>query len=174
MWLILLFFVALIWIFSNKICCSYFYLTPALFKLQYVRVLPHFDWFANQFQSLNGCNCANRLLQLGMRQCWQQFRDMYHRWSVSRDPEIFFPFIYFCYLKCLNGPRSWLIRYFFLCLQIPSTYGPERLYLLRQLEKLKELETTEVNTHEDAKEISWIQVPRLPLTLIIFNWALWY
>ncbi|KAE9463789.1 hypothetical protein C3L33_04294, partial [Rhododendron williamsianum] len=37
---------------------------------------------------------------------------------------------------------------------IPSTYGPERLYLLRQLEKLKELETTEVNTHEDAKEIS--------------------
>ncbi|XP_058207438.1 uncharacterized protein LOC131320674 isoform X1 [Rhododendron vialii] len=37
---------------------------------------------------------------------------------------------------------------------IPSTYGPERLYLLRQLEKLKELETTEVNPHEDAKEIS--------------------
>ncbi|KAI8574323.1 hypothetical protein RHMOL_Rhmol01G0345500 [Rhododendron molle] len=37
---------------------------------------------------------------------------------------------------------------------IPSTYGPERLYLLRQLEKLKELETTEVNLHEDAKEIS--------------------
>ncbi|KAG5567337.1 hypothetical protein RHGRI_002788 [Rhododendron griersonianum] len=37
---------------------------------------------------------------------------------------------------------------------IPSTYGPERLYLLRQLEKLKEVETTEVNPHEDAKEIS--------------------
>lgn len=36
---------------------------------------------------------------------------------------------------------------------IPSTYWPERLDLLRQLKKLKELETTEVNPLEDAKEL---------------------
>ncbi|KAA8516772.1 hypothetical protein F0562_017030 [Nyssa sinensis] len=35
---------------------------------------------------------------------------------------------------------------------IPSTYGPERLDLLRQLEKVKELETTEINTNEKAEE----------------------
>ncbi|XP_057511547.1 uncharacterized protein LOC130793722 [Actinidia eriantha] len=35
---------------------------------------------------------------------------------------------------------------------IPSTYGPERLDLLRQLEKVKELKTTEVNPHENVEE----------------------
>ncbi|XAR64740.1 hypothetical protein NMG60_11008545 [Bertholletia excelsa] len=36
---------------------------------------------------------------------------------------------------------------------IPSTYGPERLDLLRQLEKVKELETTETNLIENTEEI---------------------
>ncbi|CAL5387321.1 unnamed protein product [Camellia sinensis] len=36
---------------------------------------------------------------------------------------------------------------------IPSTYGQERLYLLRQLEKMKELETTEMNPDESAEEL---------------------
>ncbi|XP_057507018.1 uncharacterized protein LOC130790121 isoform X2 [Actinidia eriantha] len=35
---------------------------------------------------------------------------------------------------------------------IPSAYGPERLDLLRQLEKVKELETTEANPQENAEE----------------------
>ncbi|XP_057468328.1 uncharacterized protein LOC130757577 isoform X1 [Actinidia eriantha] len=35
---------------------------------------------------------------------------------------------------------------------IPSTYGPERLDLLRQLEKVKELETIEATPHENAEE----------------------
>ncbi|KAM7526009.1 hypothetical protein LguiA_015911 [Lonicera macranthoides] len=35
---------------------------------------------------------------------------------------------------------------------IPSTYGPERLDLLRQLEKVKELEPTDVNLAENADE----------------------
>lgn len=35
--------------------------------------------------------------------------------------------------------------------QIPSTYGPDRLDLLRQLEKVKEMET-EVNPTEKADE----------------------
>ncbi|XP_030448933.1 uncharacterized protein LOC115671493 isoform X3 [Syzygium oleosum] len=37
---------------------------------------------------------------------------------------------------------------------IPSTYGPERLDLLRQLEKLKEMETTDVNTQENVEEMA--------------------
>ncbi|KAF8044220.1 hypothetical protein BT93_A2259 [Corymbia citriodora subsp. variegata] len=37
---------------------------------------------------------------------------------------------------------------------IPSTYGPERLDLLRQLEKVKEMETTDVNTQENVEEAS--------------------
>ncbi|CAL5389191.1 unnamed protein product [Camellia sinensis] len=36
---------------------------------------------------------------------------------------------------------------------IPSTYGQERLYLLRQLEKMKELEMTEMNPDESAEEL---------------------
>jgi hypothetical protein len=35
---------------------------------------------------------------------------------------------------------------------IPSTYGPERLDLLRQLEKVKELETTDVNLAENSDD----------------------
>ncbi|KAJ6967443.1 hypothetical protein NC653_035603 [Populus alba x Populus x berolinensis] len=34
---------------------------------------------------------------------------------------------------------------------IPSTYGPERLDLLRQLEKVKEMETSEVDTKENGE-----------------------
>ncbi|KAJ4970431.1 hypothetical protein NE237_003530 [Protea cynaroides] len=34
---------------------------------------------------------------------------------------------------------------------IPSTYGPERLDLLRQLEKVKEMETSEMNPDENAE-----------------------
>ncbi|KAI6696472.1 hypothetical protein NL676_016591 [Syzygium grande] len=37
---------------------------------------------------------------------------------------------------------------------IPSTYGPERLDLLRQLEKLKEMETADVNTQENVEEMA--------------------
>ncbi|KAL6988461.1 hypothetical protein U1Q18_014212 [Sarracenia purpurea var. burkii] len=37
---------------------------------------------------------------------------------------------------------------------IPSTYDPERLDLLRQLEKVKEMEKTEVNSNENAEELS--------------------
>lgn len=33
---------------------------------------------------------------------------------------------------------------------IPSTYGPERLDLLRQLEKVKEMESSEVDPDENA------------------------
>ncbi|KAJ4830057.1 hypothetical protein Tsubulata_009671 [Turnera subulata] len=36
---------------------------------------------------------------------------------------------------------------------IPSTYGPERLELLRQLEKMKELETTEEDAKENEEEL---------------------
>lgn len=35
---------------------------------------------------------------------------------------------------------------------IPSTYGPERLDLLRQLEKVKEMETADVTTQENVEE----------------------
>ncbi|XP_057976816.1 uncharacterized protein LOC131163965 [Malania oleifera] len=37
---------------------------------------------------------------------------------------------------------------------IPSTYGAERLDLLRQLEKVKELETSEVNADENNEELA--------------------
>ncbi|KAJ6864774.1 hypothetical protein NC651_035362 [Populus alba x Populus x berolinensis] len=37
---------------------------------------------------------------------------------------------------------------------IPSTYGPERLDLLRQLEKMKEMETSEVDTKENGEVLS--------------------
>ncbi|XP_030548555.1 uncharacterized protein LOC115753863 isoform X2 [Rhodamnia argentea] len=37
---------------------------------------------------------------------------------------------------------------------IPSTYGPERLDLLRQLEKVKDMETTDVNTPENVEEMA--------------------
>ncbi|RVW48045.1 putative mitochondrial protein [Vitis vinifera] len=37
---------------------------------------------------------------------------------------------------------------------IPSTYGPERLDLLRQLEKMKEMETSELNTEENVDELA--------------------
>lgn len=37
---------------------------------------------------------------------------------------------------------------------IPSTYGPERLDLLRQLEKMKEMQASEVNPDESAEEIA--------------------
>lgn len=36
--------------------------------------------------------------------------------------------------------------------QIPSTYGQERLNLLRQLEKVKEMKTSEVNSDENTEE----------------------
>lgn len=38
--------------------------------------------------------------------------------------------------------------------QIPSTYGPERLDLLRQLEKVKEMETSEENPNENGEELA--------------------
>lgn len=38
--------------------------------------------------------------------------------------------------------------------QIPSTYGPERLDLLRQLEKVKEMETSEENLNENGEELA--------------------
>ncbi|XP_018820044.1 uncharacterized protein LOC108990507 [Juglans regia] len=37
---------------------------------------------------------------------------------------------------------------------IPSTYGPERLDLLRQLEKVKEMETSEENPNENSEELA--------------------
>ncbi|XP_057997784.1 uncharacterized protein LOC131176741 [Hevea brasiliensis] len=37
---------------------------------------------------------------------------------------------------------------------IPSTYGPERLELLRQLEKVKEMEVSEADANENEKELS--------------------
>ncbi|XVF07601.1 hypothetical protein REPUB_Repub06bG0153400 [Reevesia pubescens] len=37
---------------------------------------------------------------------------------------------------------------------IPSTYGPERLDLLRQLEKVKEMETSEVDSEENVEEVA--------------------
>ncbi|KAJ4826202.1 hypothetical protein Tsubulata_023791 [Turnera subulata] len=40
-----------------------------------------------------------------------------------------------------------------LYVKIPSTYGPERLELLRQLEKMKELETTEEDAKENEEEL---------------------
>ena len=42
----------------------------------------------------------------------------------------------------------------FVSWQIPSTYGPERLDLLRQLEKMKEMETSELNTEENVDELA--------------------
>lgn len=41
--------------------------------------------------------------------------------------------------------------------QIPSTYGPERLDLLRQLEKVKEMETSEENPNENGEELAWLE-----------------
>ncbi|KVH88918.1 hypothetical protein Ccrd_024748 [Cynara cardunculus var. scolymus] len=41
---------------------------------------------------------------------------------------------------------------FLMLLPIPSTYGPERLALLRQLKKVKEMGTTEVNATANADE----------------------
>ncbi|KAK8651261.1 hypothetical protein V6N13_140870 [Hibiscus sabdariffa] len=37
---------------------------------------------------------------------------------------------------------------------IPSTYGPERLYLLRQLEKVKEMEMSEVDSEENVEDVA--------------------
>ncbi|EHA8592515.1 hypothetical protein COCNU_contig69589091G000010 [Cocos nucifera] len=37
---------------------------------------------------------------------------------------------------------------------IPSTYAPERLDLLRQLEKVKEMEGTEMNSDEMTEGVS--------------------
>ncbi|KAL4341436.1 hypothetical protein GQ457_08G011850 [Hibiscus cannabinus] len=37
---------------------------------------------------------------------------------------------------------------------IPSTYGPERLYLLRQLEKVKEMEMSEVASEENVEDVA--------------------
>ncbi|GMI84784.1 hypothetical protein like AT3G11560 [Hibiscus trionum] len=37
---------------------------------------------------------------------------------------------------------------------IPSTYGPERLYLLRQLEKVKEIEMSEVDSEENVEDVA--------------------
>ncbi|XVF55788.1 hypothetical protein PTKIN_Ptkin06aG0065100 [Pterospermum kingtungense] len=37
---------------------------------------------------------------------------------------------------------------------IPSTYGPERLALLRQLEKVKEMETSELDSEENVEEVA--------------------
>lgn len=37
---------------------------------------------------------------------------------------------------------------------IPSTYGPERLDLLRQLEKVKEMETSEISSDDNAEAIA--------------------
>lgn len=37
--------------------------------------------------------------------------------------------------------------------QIPSAYGPERLDLLRKLEKVKELETSEESPEEIVEEL---------------------
>ncbi|XP_037494364.1 uncharacterized protein LOC105635877 isoform X2 [Jatropha curcas] len=37
---------------------------------------------------------------------------------------------------------------------IPSTYGPERLELLRQLEKMKEIESSETDGNENEKELA--------------------
>uniref|UniRef100_A0A2C9VCY4 Uncharacterized protein n=1 Tax=Manihot esculenta TaxID=3983 RepID=A0A2C9VCY4_MANES len=37
---------------------------------------------------------------------------------------------------------------------IPSTYGPERLELLRQLEKVREMETSEADANENEKELA--------------------
>jgi len=39
-------------------------------------------------------------------------------------------------------------------IQIPSTYGSERLNLLRQLEKIKELQTNETESEEGVEEIA--------------------
>jgi hypothetical protein len=41
--------------------------------------------------------------------------------------------------------------------QIPSTYGPERLDLLRQLEKVKEMETSDENPNENGEEQAWLE-----------------
>lgn len=38
--------------------------------------------------------------------------------------------------------------------QIPSTYAPERLDLLRQLEKVKEMEGTEMNSDEMTEGVN--------------------
>lgn len=85
-----------------------------------------------------------RLLQLGTLLCWLQFRDMCHLWCAFSHHDFFPP-------PCLIA--VWIltsVRHF-LYLQIPSTYGPERLDLLRQLEKVKEMED-EVNPNENADE----------------------
>lgn len=42
--------------------------------------------------------------------------------------------------------------------KIPSTYGPERLDLLRKLEKVKEIETSEVKSEDDTEELDWTEV----------------
>ncbi|KAK4582744.1 hypothetical protein RGQ29_025785 [Quercus rubra] len=41
-----------------------------------------------------------------------------------------------------------------MLLPIPSTYGPERLDLLRQLDKVKEMETSEDNPNENGEELA--------------------
>lgn len=40
-------------------------------------------------------------------------------------------------------------------LQIPSTYAPERLDLLRQLEKVKQMTASDMDSDEEVDEAKW-------------------
>ena len=55
-------------------------------------------------------------------------------------------------LVCMNNETNILNL-----IQIPSTYGQERLNLLRQLEKVKEMKTSEANSDENTEEeeVEW-------------------
>lgn len=53
-------------------------------------------------------------------------------------------------LKFFETSCPYITKPFVLFKQIPSTYGPERLDLLRQLEKVKEMETREVDPDENV------------------------
>lgn len=59
------------------------------------------------------------------------------------------------FVRCQNLCVSWWADTFFW--QIPSSYGPERLDLLRQLEKVKEMENSEDNSNENGEELAWLE-----------------
>ena len=76
---------------------------------------------------------------------------MYQLWCVASDMPSFF------LVKCFffsNTISLHMRLQKFGSWQIPSTYGPERLDLLRQLEKMKEMETSELNTEENVDELA--------------------
>lgn len=54
-------------------------------------------------------------------------------------------------------------------LQIPSTYAPERLDLLRQLEKVKQMTASDTDSDEEVDEVKWSEAMQIHVQLAKLN-----